>query len=472
MHPGGAVVAEPGTSPRSDQNTAYVTLLALGAALGGFLFGFDTSTVNSAINGIRHDLGLSAGAVGFVTAISLIGAAIGAWFAGPVSTRIGRDRVMLLAGLLITAGSVVAAVAGAVLLLATVRVLTGLGIGAASAVVPSYISEIAPTGIRGRLGTFWQFAIVIGQFLGLLSGYLLAKWAGSEAAALPWGGAAWRWMFGVVAVLGLVYVLVARGLPRSPLDLIRAGDAAQAQALLRRIGGDSPDERLASIQDALHGQQRTAKLRDLRGSRFGLQGIVWVGILLAAFQQLVGINVVKTYSNALWQAVGFSTSASFLISLITVGVSVASTVVAIAVMDRLGRRTLLVAGVAVMVPALAALAVSFAQNHASGAAVRLEGGAAVTALVAINVFAVAFGITWGPVMWLMLSELFDSELRTAAVAVCTAVNWLTNWVVTRTFPVLAGAGLSFAYGLYTLFAVLAFVFALKALPETRGRTLS
>ncbi|MGC4795690.1 MFS transporter [Micromonospora saelicesensis] len=194
---------------------------------------------------------------------------------------------------------------------------------------------------------------------------------------------------------------------------------------------------------------------------------MWVGILLAAFQQLVGINVVKIYSNLLWLAVAFSTSAYFTISLITVGVSTSAPVVAILVMHEVGRRMLLPAGAAVMAPALAALAICFAGTD-PGEAAGLNGGAAATALIAINVFSVGFGVTWGPVMWLMLSELFDGDLRAAAVAVCTAVSWLTC-AVTRAFPGLAGVGLSFAYGLYTVFAVLAFVFVLTVLPETRGR---
>jgi MFS transporter, SP family, sugar:H+ symporter len=345
-----------------------------------------------------------------------------------------------------------------------------LGIGAASAVVPAYVSEVSPTEIRGRLGAFWQFAIVFGQFLGLLSSYVLTGWAGSENAPLLWGAAAWRWMFAVVAALGFVYVVVGWRLPQSPQDLVRFGRPEQARALLTRIGGEDVEQRITAIVGDLRSKQTKARLKDLRGSRLGLKTIVWAGILLAAFQQLVGINVVKTYSNMLWQSVGVSTAASFQASLFTIGVSIAATVAAILIMDRVGRRTLLLAGAGVMMPALAALALAFAS--ADGPNPTLGRGAAVTALVAMNVFAVGFGVSWGPVMWLMLGELFDTHLRTVAVAVCTAVNWLTNWLVTRTFPVLADFGLGWAYGLYTFFAIFAFVFVYRALPETRHRDLS
>ncbi len=454
------------TTKSSDR---YVTLVAAGAAVGGFLFGFDTSTMNSAINGIAPDLGLGTGRVGFVAAIVLIGCAVGAAFAGRVSARIGRTWVMTGAGILLAVGSVASALSDHEALLGLFRFVSGLGIGAASAVVPAYVSEVAPTRIRGRLGTFWQFAIVIGQLLGLLAGYGLTQWAGSEMAAMPWGGAAWRWMFGLVALVALVYCGITRLLPQSPHDLMRHGHEDEARSLVARLEPGAAGETIAAIRNAQAGQRQAGGLKDLRGSRFGLQAIVWVGMLLAAFQQLVGINVVKTYSNSLWRLVGFSTDASFAISIVTILISIASTVVAIAIMDKVGRRTLLIAGAGFMAPALGTLAICFSTATGSGDDVRIGRTAGIIALVAMNVFAIAFGVTWGPVMWLMLSELFDSDLRTIAVAVCTAVNWMTNWAVTRSFPTLADSGLGFAYGLYTAFAVLALIFAWKVLPETRGR---
>jgi SP family sugar:H+ symporter-like MFS transporter len=442
-------------------------MLATGAALGGFLFGFDTSTMNAAINGIKPTLGLGAGAVGFVMAVSLLGCALGAWFAGPTSTRIGRTRVMVLAGALVAAGSLGAALSSRVAVLGVFRSIVGVGIGAASAVVPAYVAEISPTAIRGRLGSLWQFAIVIGQLLGLLAGYGITLWAGDASRPMPWGGVAWRWEILVVVVLGLGYVLIARALPPSPHELLRTGREQEAKALLSRTSDAPVEARVAAIRDVLEGR-RDAPLGALRGPRLGLKGIVWIGILLAAFQQLVGINVVKTYSTMLWRSVGFSTGSAFTISLVTVVISIASTVVAIAIMDRVGRRPLLVVGAAVMVVSLVTLAVCFATAGGGGDDVTLGGGAAVAALIAMNVFAVAFGTTWGPVMWLMLGELFDGDLRTSAVAVCTAVNWMTNWLVTRSLPAIATLGVAVAYGLFAVFAALGCAFALRVLPETRS----
>ena len=447
-----------------------VTKVAASAATGGLLFGYDTSTMNAAIVGVRESIGLSSAQVGLVAAISLLGCAAGAWLAGPMSVRFGRSRIMMFAGALVGAGALGAAVGSGVWVIAPCRVVTGLGIGAASAVVPPYVTEISPVAIRGRLGSLWQFAIVSGQLLGLLGGYGITTWAGSEVAAMPWGGAAWRWMFVVDAILGIAYVLISRMLPQSPQDLVNRGRTADAKALLSRMGDPEADARVAAIEKQ-SGEGNRSTIRDLRGPRFGLLGIVWIGILLAAFQQLVGINVVKTYSNMLWQSVGFSTGTMFLLSIVTVGISIVFTVIAISVIDKIGRRTMLLAGAAVMVVALGVLAISFSSTTGTTEGPALGRSSGIAALIAMNVFAIAFGITWGPVMWVMLSELFDSRIKSIAVAVCTALNWITNWIVTRTFPLLADLGLGVAYSLYSAFAVLALLFVWKALPETKGRTL-
>jgi len=452
-------------------STRYVTSLAVGAAVGGFMFGYDTSTMNAAIVGIRSTLALNAATVGFVVAISLIGCAVGAWFAGPIAGRYTRNRVMWIAAALVVIGSLGSAWADGTIIVGAARFVCGLGIGTASAVVPGYIAEIAPTEIRGRLGSFWQFAIVFGQFAGLLIGYLLSSWAGSESKELWWGAAAWRWMLLSEALPAALYIFLVSRLPRTPQDLLRLGEESRARALLEKVGVREPEHEIAGIKKSLQGKQHVT-LSALRGSRFGLLPIVWTGIFLAAFQQLVGISVVKTYSNAVWQAVGYTTESAFAISMATVGISIASTVVAIAIMDKVGRRTLLIAGAAVMTLALAGLAVSFMSANDGSGGLRLGHTAGVGALVSINVFAIAFGITWGPITWLMLSELFDTRVRTTAVAVCTAVNWLMNWAVTRTFPLVAGIGLGRVYGLYAIFAAMALWFAWRLLPETRGKTLA
>ena len=422
---------------RSQPNVRHITLVAAAAAAGGFLFGFDTSNINAAINGIGPQLRLSSAALGFVTAIALLGCAAGAWFAGPVTGRVGRTRVMAIAGALIATGSLGAAFVSHLVLMGIFRFCVGLGIGAASAVVPAYIAEISPMEIRGRLGSFWQFAIVFGQLIGLITSWMLRRSAGAETEPLLFGGAAWRWMFITVAIPAALYAFAALRLPPSP-----------HRASTERVN-----------------------LRALRGPRLGLQGIVWIGILIAAFQQLVGINVVKTYSTMLWRIVGFSAGASFGISIVTVIISIISTVVAIFIIDKVGRRPMLLGGSALMFISLAALVAAFSQATGSGDSLQLARGPGMVALVAMNVFAVAFGMTWGPVMWVLLGELFSGELRTSAVAICTAVNWVTNWLVTRTFPLLVSTGLGVAYGIYAVFALVALIFVWRVVPETSRREI-
>jgi MFS transporter, SP family, sugar:H+ symporter len=480
-----APIEAAGTAPRSistcfcgiqelatmASSTRYVTLVAVAAAVGGFLYGGDTSALNGAIPGIVPSLRLTSGEVGFVAAIGLLGCAAGAWFAAPLAARLGRTRAMGIAAACIAAGSLGGSVSGALAPLGLSRVLAGLGIGAASAVVPSYITEISPTRMRGRLGSMWQFAIVFGQLAGLLGSWALTAAAGGEEGPLV-GVAAWRWMFGTVAVASLLYVLVTRGLPASPNDLMRQGGEAAARSLLERFDPEeNVDARVTAIS-AGPARPTTPALRDLKGSSAGLKPIVWVGIALAVFQQLLGISVVKTYSNALWQAVGFGTNATFAISIATAGVSVVATVVAIGIVDRLPRRLMLGVGALVSALALGVLAWAFSQAVPGAAGETLDPVTGTVALVAMNLFALAFGITWGPVMWLMLGELFDGNLRVTAVAVATALNWMFNWVVTRTFPLLAAEGLGLAYAIYAVFGLLAALFVWKVLPETRDRALA
>lgn len=420
-------------------STRRATRIAAGAAVGGLLFGADTSTMNGAINGVRPDFGLANSLVGFVVAISILGCAVGAFTAGRIAARIGSTGTMRLGGLVIAVGSLLAALAPALVPLAGCRLVVGFGVGLLSVVVPGYITEISPDRIRGRLGSLWQLAIVVGIFAGLLADYVLREAAGAADAAVPWGGAAWRWMFVVIALAAAVQVVIALRLP----EPVRDGD-----------------------------REPTGGFTALRGALLGLKPIVWVGIVVAALQQLVGINVIFFYSTTLWRSVGFTEDDAFVTSLLTALVNIAATVVAIGLVDRLGRRPLLLGGAAGMAVALGTLAACFATATGEGDAVTLPQPAGVIALVAANAFVVAFGISWGPLMWVVLGELFDTRIRTVALSLTVMVNWLANWLVTRTFPTLADLGLPLTYGLYTAFAVVALAFTARAVPETKGAALA
>jgi SP family sugar:H+ symporter-like MFS transporter len=410
-----------------------------GAAVGGLLFGADTSTMNGAINGIRPEFALETSLVGFVVAISILGCAAGALTAGRIAARFGSVGTMRLGGAVVAAGSVAAALVPAALPLSVCRLVVGFGIGLLSVVVPGYITEISPESIRGRLASLWQLAIVLGIFLGLVVDYLLRERAGAADAELLWGGAAWRWMFVVIALAAIVQLLIASRLP----EPIRTGDSAPRGGFVV-----------------------------LRGAVFGLKPIVWVGIVVAALQQFVGINVIFFYSTTLWKSVGFSEDDAFVTSLLTALVNIAATVAAIGLVDRLGRRPLLLGGAAGMAVSLGVLAVCFASATGEGDAIALPQPAGTIALVAANLFVIAFGVSWGPLMWVVLGELFDTRTRTVALSLTVMVNWLANWLVTRTFPTLADVSLPLTYGIYTAFAVAALVFTARTVPETKGLVLT
>ncbi|WP_131741357.1 sugar porter family MFS transporter [Actinomadura roseirufa] len=459
---------EPGPS----HSTATAVLLAGAAALGGFLFGYDSSVINGTVDALREQFRLSSLAVGFVVSAALLGCAAGAWIAGPLGDRIGRVRVMLIAAVLFVVSSLGSALAFSAVDLTCWRLAGGLAIGAASVIAPAYIAEIAPAALRGRLGSLQQMAIVLGIFAALVADYVVAHVSdGGATGTFPWGGGAWRWMFASAVVPAVLYGVVATMIPESPRYLVKSHDTARARRVLARVtGGGDVDAKIGEIARSI-AADRPVRLRDLRGPRFGLLPIVWAGILLSVFQQFVGINVIFYYSSSLWQAAGMSEDDAMLTSVINSVVNVLATLVAIALVDRIGRRPLLLAGAAGMAVTLATLTVCFATAPVVDGDPHLGGLAGPVALVAANVYVFAFAATWGPVVWVMLGEMFTNFIRASALAVAAAAQWLANWVITTTFPGISGFSLGLAYGLYTAFAVLAFIFVARAVPETKGREL-
>ncbi|GGT86011.1 sugar porter family MFS transporter [Actinomadura citrea] len=459
---------EDGTS----HSAAVAALLAGAAALGGFLFGYDSSVINGTVDALKEEFGLGGFAVGFVVSAALLGCAAGAWFAGPLSDRIGRVRVMLIAAGLFVISSLGSALAFSAVDLTAWRLVGGLAIGAASVIAPAYIAEIAPAELRGRLGSLQQMAIVLGIFAALVVDYVIARVSdGGATGTFPWGGGAWRWMFASAVVPAVMYGVIATTIPESPRYLVKKHETARARQVLRRVmGRGDVDVKITEIGRSI-AVDRPVRLGDLRGDRLGLMPIVWAGILLSVFQQFVGINVIFYYSSSLWQAVGFSENDAMLTSVINSIVNVAFTLVAIALVDRIGRRPLLLAGAAGMAVALGTLTVCFATAPVVDGKPDLGGVAGPVALVAANVFVASFAATWGPVVWVMLGEMFNNFIRASALAVAAAAQWLANWVITTTFPGISGFSLGLAYGLYTLFSILAFLFVLRAVPETKGREL-
>lgn len=445
--------------------------ISLAAAMGGFLFGFDTAVINGAIDAMSEDFGISGFLQGFAVSSALLGCVVGAWLAGPMASRQGRVRVMIIAAVLFMVSAIGSGLAFGTWDLIAWRALGGLGVGAASVIAPAYIAEVSPADVRGRLGSLQQLAIVLGIFAALLSDTFLADVAGGAAEELWLGHEAWRWMFFAEAVPAAIYGLLALTIPESPRYLVDQDREEEAAEVLRKYTGVK--DTAAKIKEIHQSLKREAKesLGDLRGASMGLKPIVWVGIALAVFQQFVGINVIFYYSTTLWRSVGFEESQALTTSVITSVTNVVVTIVAILLVDKVGRRPLLIGGSVGMTVTLGTLAVAFSQAQGTGEDVSLPQPWGTVALVAANLFVVSFGATWGPIMWVMLGEMFPNKIRATAVSVASAANWLANFAVSTTFPTLSEISLSLAYGLYATFALLSLLFVLWKVPETKGREL-
>lgn len=463
-----------GTGQPRDYVLGRAVMLASVAALGGFLFGFDTAVINGAVGAVRAEFGMGSALTGFVVSSALLGCVAGAYLAGRLAERVGRIRVMVIASVLFILSSVGSGLAFGPWDLIGWRVLGGLGVGAASVIAPAYIAEIAPASIRGRLGSLQQLAVVLGIFVALLSDYFLASVAGGSGEPL-WGSTAWRWMFWAEVIPAVAYGVLALTIPESPRYLVSRGRLEEAKEVLGRVMLSGIAERIGEIQRTVRTEAR-ASLADLRGPAAGLLPIVWIGIALSVFQQFVGINVIFYYSSTLWQAVGFTEEDALTQTVITSVTNIVVTIVAIALIDRIGRRRLLLIGSAGMFLSLGAMAWVFATAprvaDETGALVPVLGdGQGVLALIAANAFVVFFGMSWGPGVWVLLGEMFNNRIRATALGIAAAAQWLANFAISTSFPVMADISLGFAYGFYTLFALLSFVFVLRFVPETRGREL-
>jgi SP family sugar:H+ symporter-like MFS transporter len=462
-------------------HTGKVVALAIVGALGGFLFGYDSSVINGANQALYEFFGISSAALkGFVVSVALLGSAVGAFIGGGLADRYGRKRVMTIAALLFLIAGIGTAFPFGIPDFIVWRIVGGFAIGLAAVISPMYIAEIAPAHLRGRLSSLFQFAIVIGIFSTQLVNEVIIGLAGGNASDDLGPLAAWRWMFLMMVVPAVVYGVLAARLPESPRYLIAQGRDQEAEGVLRRIFIGDVAATVASIRASVASDHKP-RLSDLRARRGGLLPIVWIGIGLAVFQQFVGINAVFYYSNLIWASVGFDQSAAFLTSTITSVVNVAFTVVAILLVDRIGRRPLLLIGSAGMAVALGTLALVFTTatkvTAGPGVAAATVGQPVLTdttgpiAVVALNVFVAFFAATWGPVVWVLLGEIFPNAIRAAALSVAVMANWIANFVVSESFPELAAASLGFAYWLFTLFAVLSLFYVLRFVRETKGTEL-
>lgn len=450
----------------------HVVFITAAAAIGGFLFGYDSSVINGAVVGIQKHFDVGPVETGLVVAIALLGSALGAWIGGGLADRWGRTRAMQFAAVLFAVSSIGQMLPFAIWDLAFWRVLAGFAIGMASVLGPTYIAEVAPPAYRGRLGSFQQLAIVLGIAVSQLVNYVIVRLASGDVNNELLGLEAWQWMLGACVVPALLYLLFALNIPESPRYLIQAGRIDQARKVLLEVEGQDCDldARVAEISHVLHTEARPT-MKDLRGPRFGLLPIVWIGIILSVFQQFVGINVIFYYSSVLWQSVGITQSNSLLISFSSSVINIIGTFIAIALVDRIGRRPLLMIGSTGMAISLATASWAFSAAEKVDGTVTLPSPQGPIALVAANVFVLFFALSWGVVVWVLLGEMFPNRIRAAALGVAAAAQWIANWLITVSFPALSAWNLSLTYLGYAIAAVLSFLFVHWWVKETKGRKL-
>ncbi|MEU7645866.1 sugar porter family MFS transporter [Streptomyces huasconensis] len=449
----------------------HVIFITAAAAMGGFLFGYDSSVINGATVAIQHRFDVDADTLGWIIATALLGCAVGAAVAGRIADRIGRIRCMQIAAVLFAASAVGSALPFAAWDLTMWRLIGGIGIGMASVIGPAYIAEVAPPAYRGRLASFQQAAIVIGIAVSQLVNWGILNMADGDQRGKLAGLEAWQWMLGVMVVPALLYGLLSFIIPESPRFLVSAGRHAEAKKVLGEVEGHAIDldARVAEIEHGLHREHKPS-FKDLLG-KVGFLPIVWIGIGLSVFQQLVGINVIFYYSNQLWQSIGKDPSSSFLYSFETSIVNIVGTVIAMIFVDRIGRKPLAIIGSTGMAAALFTMAWAFSYRTGSGDNVSLPNAQGLTAIIAANVFVLFFALSWGVVVWVLLGEIFPNRLRAAALGVAASAQWLANFAITKTFPSMSEWSLTGSYIVYGAFAALSIPFVMRFVKETKGKAL-
>jgi len=457
----------------------YVILLTLVATLGGLLFGYDTAVISGAVGSLKayfidprnlSDPNAANSLWGIVNSSALIGCIIGGITGGWVSTRIGRKRGLIVAAMLFLVSALGAAAPefpfapighggpGYMWNFVFYRILSGIGVGLASMLSPMYIAEIAPAKVRGNLVAWNQFAIIFGMLVIYFVNYGISK-AGSGDAWLNTIG--WRYMFLSGAIPSIAFLFLLFFVPETPRYLMLKGDEPGARAVLAKLTtAEEGEKEIADIRASL------AEHHSGRLFSFGML-LIFIGIMLSVFQQFVGINVVLYYAPEIFKNVGFDTNASLLQTIIVGAVNLIFTVVAIVTVDKLGRKPLQIIGALVMAVAMFALGGAFA--------LQIKG---VVALLCMLLYIAGFAVSWGPVVWVLLSEIFPNQIRGKAMAVAVAAQWIANFLVSWTFPILNDNPYllnafhhGFAYWIYGVMSVLAALFMWKLVPETKGRTL-
>jgi MFS transporter, SP family, sugar:H+ symporter len=456
------------------ENFPRIIFLSIVATLGGFLFGFDSGVINGTVDGLRNAFDSDAIGTGFNVASMLLGCAAGAFFAGTLADKFGRKYVLIFAAAAFIISAWGSGVSSTSTEFVIYRVLGGLAVGAASILSPAYIGEIAPPHIRGRLISLQQLAIVLGLFFAFFSNYNLAKAAGGVSNDFWWGFQTWQWMFWVEIIPASLFFLLLLFIPESPRYLVAAGKASKALDVLASLTNRVLAEKQVEEIKTTVSSERKPRLSDIIVKKTGkIHPIVWVGMALAALQQFTGINVVFYYGAVLWQAAGFTEADALLQNVITGTVNIGFTVLAIYLVERVGRKPLLMIGGLGQALMLGILALLFTSGTLDADnRLILPGNNSLFALLAANGYVAFFAFTWGPIMWVMLGEMFSNRFRGAALAMAGLVQWVSNFIITISFPILLTTiGLGISYGIYAAFGVVAYIVVKRYVTETKGKTL-
>lgn len=450
---------------KNGQNKLYVTGLTLVATLGGLLFGYDTAVISGAEKSIQAYLidsqGLSAFIHGATTSSALIGCIIGGAISGVLSSRFGRKRSLMLAAFLFFISALGSGYPetlfftqgepsmGLLMVFNVYRVIGGIGVGLASAISPVYIGEIAPANIRGRLVSINQFAIIFGMLV-----VYFVNWGIANGQSIEWINAiGWRYMFLSEAIPAALFGILLFFVPETPRYLSLTNRHDEALKVLTKINGAEVAKGiLAEIRNTV--EHHSGKLWS-----YGKLVII-IGILLSVFQQFVGINVALYYAPRIFESMGAAKDASMMQTVVMGLVNVVFTLIAIATVDKLGRKPLLIIGsIGMAVGMFAISALSF---------FNIIG---IATLVFIIIYTASFMMSWGPICWVLISEIFPNKIRGRAVAIAVAAQWTANYFISSTYPAMMEFSGGVTYGFYGLMAVLSALFVWKMVPETKGKTL-
>src|SRR5690625_2442960 len=447
------------------QNTLYIASLTMVAALGGLLFGYDTAVISGAEKSIEAylitSLGLGSFAHGATISSALIGCIIGGIISGFISSKIGRKKSLIIASMLFFLSALGSAYPEflfftvgepTIALLLTFnlyRIIGGIGVGLASAVVPMYIGEIAPAHIRGRLVSFNQFAIIFGMLV-----VYFVNWGIANGQSLAWiNDIGWRYMFASEAIPALLFGLLLFLVPETHRYLSLNNQDTQALTILKKINGKkAANTILAEIKSTVN--VSSGKLLS-----FGKTVIV-VGILLSVFQQFVGINVALYYAPRIFESMGAAKDASMLQTIVMGLVNVVFTVIAILTVDKWGRKPLLIFG-----------SIGMAVGMVGVATMAFSNIIGIGTLIFIIIFTASFMMSWGPICWVLISEIFPNKIRGQAVAIAVAAQWAANYFISSTYPMMMEYSGGLTYSFYGLMSILSAIFVWKFVPETKGKSL-